>query len=176
MDLSEQGNRNCVQNDIEFYENRDPLRWRDHVVEILSARSGLGVHLVKARYAEPYYGNSARMWGYSFCFEYRPSALVRTRGFIMLSRTHVDKSQQEARKKKPSLEQLLYELKNQVSSFPREKFGIYHPELDVPGSYGTLECCTERRSRFWFMISEAGMMKPYQNDPDFRECFQGMTI
>ena len=110
------------------------------------------------------------MWGYSFCFEYRLSAFVPTRGFIMLSRTHVAETELEARKGRPSLEQLLYELKDQVQRFPKEKFGIYHPELDIPGYYGTLECRSEGR-RFYFMLSQAGRMKPY-----FRECFQGLTF
>jgi hypothetical protein len=172
-DISEQCGENCVQNDDELYEQLDPLCWRDHVVNTLSASSGLGAQLVKTIYAEPYYGRTARMWGYSFCFEYRPSELAHNRGFIMLSRTHVAKSEQEARKKQPSLKQLLYELKNQVSSFPREKFGIYHPELDVPGYFGTLECCGEGRRGFFFMISQAGRKKPYVH---FRDYFQTMKF
>jgi len=172
-DLSGQNDRNYEQSDNAVYEQLDPLCWRDHVVEILSASSGIGAQLAKTTYAEPYYGRTAHAWGYSFCFEYPPSSVIHTRGFIMLSRTHVAKSKQEARRNQPSLLQLLYELGNQVSSFPRGKFGIYHPALDAPGYFGTLECCTERRSKFWFMISEAGKMKPYVG---FRDYFQRMTF
>jgi hypothetical protein len=172
-DFSEHGDRNSVQNDNELHAQRDPLCWRDHVLDILSASSGLGAHLVRTVYAEPYYGRTACKWGYSYCFEYHPSAFVPTRGFIMLSRTHVAKSETEARMNRPTLDRLLYELKNQVSRFPREAFGTYHPELDVPGNYGTLECCGEGRRRFYFMISQSGRMKPYWG---FSECFQGMTF
>ena len=172
-DLSERSDSKRAQNDSELYEQLDPLCWRDHLVDTLSASSGLGAPLVKTIYAEPYYGRTASMWGYSFCFEYPASAIVHDRGFIMLSRTQLAKSEQEARRRQPSLSQLLHELKCQVSNFPKDKFGIYHPELDVPGYYGTLECCTEKRTRFWFMISEAGKMKPYC---EFRDCFQGLRF
>jgi len=160
-----------VKDDYETYSQPDPWLWRDYVLHILSASSGLGEYLSKINYAEPYYGGHAKKWGYSYCFEYPPSAIVPTRGYIMLSRTHIANSEAEARKKKPSLDQLLRELESQVTSIPPEKFGNYHVELDVPGWFGTLECCSAMRTKYYFMLSQAGRRKPYWG---FRENFRGL--
>jgi hypothetical protein len=79
----------------------------------------------------------------------------------MLSRTHVAFSEIEAVRAKPTREQLVKELSNDMKKIPEDKFGQYHKDLDVPGTYATIECFGTS-GRYFFMVSESGRMQPYK--------------
>jgi hypothetical protein len=72
--------------------------------------------------------------------------------------------------RKPSIEQLVFELESEVKEIPRDKFGRYHEELDIPGTYATIECFGEN-GRYYFMVSESGLMKPHSG---FKKLFSGL--
>jgi hypothetical protein len=149
----------------------DPTLWLEHrVLEALRARTGTGRPIVVVRYGKPYYGRTAQKWGYSFCFEHRCPQFGYAQRFLMLSRTHVADEELLARETKPSIEQLAHELKNEVKEIPRDKFGIYHKELDIPGTYATIECFGEK-GRYYFMVSESGLMEPHNG---FKRFFSGL--
>ncbi len=89
----------------------------------------------------------------------------------MLSRTHVADDELLARDKKPSIEQLVHELENEVKEIPIDRFGRYHKELDFPGTYATIECFEPKKGRYYFMVSESGLMAPLNR---FRSLFEGL--
>jgi hypothetical protein len=149
-----------------------PRLWLDGIVNILRSRTGAGRSLVKGRYAEPYFGRRAQMYGFSYCFEYRHQHSQYLPRFLMISRTHVASTEDLAREKKPLREQLIYELENQVQKIPVEYFGSYHNELDIPGHYATAYCLGEQ-GKFFFMVSESGRMEPYYK---FRASFPNFGV
>jgi hypothetical protein len=154
----------------EIDSNQLPRLFLEHVIGILKLRSGVGAPALLERYALPYYGSTAGMYGFSLCFEYRHRQPPYSRRFLMLSRTHVSKTLQGAKRSKPSLDQLVRELENDVVNAPKDYFGRYHDELDDPGTYATIYC-SKNRSRYYFMISESGRMEPYSA---FESQFQGL--
>jgi hypothetical protein len=147
-----------------------PRLFVEHVIDILKSRTGIGRPVLQERYAQPYYGRTAEMYGFSFCFEYRHRQLPYSRRFLMISRTHVSATEKSAKENKPGLDQLVHELENEVFAVPREYFGRYHEELDDPGTYATIYCSRNGR-RYYFMISESGRMEPYSH---FRDQFHGL--
>lgn len=148
-----------VQREDELQTSEDPRLWLDQrVLRVLKSRTSVGQHpLARLRYSEPYYGKTASMWGYSFCFE---NLLASPQRFLMISRTHVASTELQARKAIPTHEQLVRELETEVTSIPKDKFGRYHEELRIPGTYATIYCCG-KGGRYYFMVSESGRMMPY---------------
>jgi hypothetical protein len=163
----------CIAGPInsDHCDSADPTLWLEQrVIKVLKSRTGLGQPMVKQRYANAYFGRTARMWGYSFCFENQRPPLFDLRRFIMISRTHVASGESLARENKPTLHQLVSELEYEVRCIPEDKFGRYHVELGIPGTYATVEC-SGKNGRYYFMISESGRMKPYSL---FERLFPGL--
>ena len=138
----------------------DPVLWLEQrVVGILNCRIGTTRRLARECKCEPYFGRTAGMWGYLFCFEHRHPQFNYHRRFLMFSRTHYA-LQQPSLHDRPQVEDLVRELETQVVRIPLDKFGRYHEELDVPGTYATVEC-RGAKGRYYYMISESGIMEPF---------------
>lgn len=130
---------------------------QERVIQILKARTATGNRVALELKCEPYFGRSARMWGYYFCFEHRHSVFHFQRRFLMLKRSHYSA---ECPTTRPAVDDLIQELETQVVAVPRESFGTYHEKLDVPGTYCKLECQSSA-GRFFYKVSESGNMQPF---------------
>lgn len=130
---------------------------QERVIQILKSKTATGNRVAHELKCEPYFGRSARMWGYFFCFEHRHSFFNFERRFLMLKRSHYST---ECPAKPPTVDDLIRELETQVIAIPPESYGTYHQRLDVPGTYAKLEC-EGPAGRFYYKISESGNMQPF---------------
>lgn len=130
---------------------------QERVIQILKARTATGNRVAHELKCEPYFGRSARMWGYFLCFEHRHSFFNFQRRFLMLKRSHYSTEYPTTR---PPLDDLIRELETQVVAIPPESFGAYHERLDTPGTYAKVEC-QGLAGRFFYKISESGNMQPF---------------
>lgn len=136
----------------------DPYAWlQERVIQILKCRTATGNRVAHQLKCEPYFGRSARMWGYFLCFEHRHPLFNFQRRFLMLKRSHYSV---ECPASPPAVEDLIRELETEVVAIPRESFGTYHEKLDTPGTYAKLEC-QGVAGRYYYKISESGNMQPF---------------
>ncbi|MFP5237677.1 MAG: hypothetical protein ACLGSD_17415 [Acidobacteriota bacterium] len=130
---------------------------QERVIQILKARTATGSRVAHELKCESYFGRSARMWGYFFCFEHRHSFFNFQRRFLMLKRSHYSVESPTSR---PTVDDLIRELETEVVAIPHESFGTYHERLDTPGTYAKVEC-QGPAGRFYYKISESGNMQPF---------------